>query len=420
MPARLHKPKRSKIARLRKSRARQAPETEALRVDVAAPPSTKRDAPVDSTPSPMEVEISEAPVAAPPSSASFRRRRRFGSALGTLTVLAGVLLALASYALRDVLKGAPLGADKWKSIAMRIVHAVRPEPPRAPSPAAEIAATPRADERLDRTFIGHIPGGVVFLPSTFSSADGAYDLLLHFHGNTKVVAESAERAGLNAVVAVVNLGINSAPYEDAYQVPGVYEQLLEDVNHQVAEKGLKTPHLRRLALSSWSGGYGALSTILETRKGTEPLDAIAVLDGIHCGYLDDREQQLNTLKLLPFLRAAKKAAEGKILFTITHSYIDPVGYAGTYKTARYLVSEVHGEFAPANETYEHVALKAAEGAVAKRLEKFMEPTVEAKVGSFHVRGFKGNTPEHHMAHLLQMATTVLPELAARWENPPKD
>jgi len=31
-----------------------------------------------------------------------------------------------------------------------------------------------------------------------------------------------------------------------------------------------------------------------------------------------------------------------------------------------------------------------------------------------VRGYRGNTPEHHMAHLLQMGATVMPELAERW------
>ncbi len=46
----------------------------------------------------------------------------------------------------------------------------------------------------------------------------------------------------------------------------------------------------------------------------------------------------------------------------------------------------------------------------------MIPTTEASVGELHVRGFRGNTPEHHMAHLLQMASTVLPELVERWRE----
>jgi hypothetical protein len=60
-------------------------------------------------------------------------------------------------------------------------------------------------------------------------------------------------------------------------------------------------------------------------------------------------------------------------------------------------------------------LEALKGAVSKKLEQHLEPLNEAAVGSFRVRAFSGRTPEHHMAHLFQMGSTVLPELVARWE-----
>jgi hypothetical protein len=41
---------------------------------------------------------------------------------------------------------------------------------------------------------------------------------------------------------------------------------------------------------------------------------------------------------------------------------------------------------------------------------------EARLGGLHVRGYGGETPEHHMSHLLQMAATVLPELSERWKE----
>ncbi len=73
---------------------------------------------------------------------------------------------------------------------------------------------------------------------------------------------------------------------------------------------------------------------------------------------------------------------------------------------------------PRSAAPEHLQLRAAEGAVSRALEKRMEPVSEATVGTFHVRGYRGNTPEHHMAHLLQMGATVLPELVARWQSAP--
>jgi hypothetical protein len=169
-----------------------------------------------------------------------------------------------------------------------------------------------------------------------------------------------------------------------------------------------------VAIGSWSGGYGAVSRILEVGRGTESLDAVLVLDGIHCGYLEENPKALNAMIISPFLGAARRAAEGKILFSITHSEIDPVAYAGTYLTAGYLLEAVHATRGEPQAAPEHVQLRSAEGAVSKKLEKWMEPTSDTTVGSFHVRGYRGNTPEHHMAHLLQMGATVLPELVQRW------
>jgi hypothetical protein len=253
---------------------------------------------------------------------------------------------------------------------------------------------------------------VVFVPATFSSEDGAYDLYLHFHGNTKVVMESAEHAGLNAIVAVVNVGTGSGLYLDAYEEPGSYERTLGAVGRVLGERGLDQPRLRRVAIGSWSAGYGAISRILE--RDTNRLDAVLVLDGIHCGFLDDDRKLLNVMILGPFLRAARRAAAGDFLFSITHSEIDPGTYAGTALTAGYLLDAVHGTRGEPSPAPEHVQLHAAEGAVSKKLEKWMDPVSEAKVGSFHVRGYRGNTPEHHMAHLFQMGATVMPELAERW------
>lgn len=365
----------------------------------------------ENTPAPLTVAPSAFEPPAPPPHAA-RRRSVKGLVVGLLGMMglcAGGALAVAAapHAAADLQGARGLGRSATlvaaALVASPVVAAAAPEPP-----------PPRADAHVSREGYGHIPGGVVFVPSTFSSADGAYDLYLHFHGNTQVVRESAEHAGLNAIVAVVNLGQNSAPYMDAYDMPGTYERTLRAVGRALGERGLEHAHLRRVAIGSWSGGYGAVSKILDHDTGTESLDAVLVLDGIHCGFLDERHEVLNTLVISPFLKAAKRAAEGRLLFSITHSEIDPIAYAGTAVTAGYLLDAVHGHRGEPLSVPEHVELRAAEGAVSKRLEKRMEPTSEATVGSFHVRGYRGNTAEHHMAHLLQMGATVMPELVERW------
>lgn len=285
---------------------------------------------------------------------------------------------------------------------------------RSPGPAMG-AQGPRADAAFSRARHSSIRGGVVLIPRTFSSADGVYDLLLHFHGNTQVVRESAEVSGLNAVVAVINLGIGSGLYEDAYAVPKSYEELLAQIERRLVKRGLVTPRLRRVALSSWSAGYGAIATILTLRTGRDPLDALLVLDGIHVHFRDEDPTRIDGRPLEPFVRAARRAARTEILFTLTHSNIDPRAYAGAQATASYLLEQVGGDRYPRYEGVPpYVQLESAVGAVAKDKEKRMRLESEGHVGDFHVRGFVGETPEHHMAHLLQMAATALPELVARW------
>jgi hypothetical protein len=260
----------------------------------------------------------------------------------------------------------------------------------------------------------------VFTPPTFKSSDGSYDLLLHFHGNVKVVVESAVVAKLNAVVAVINLGVGSGIYQDTYAATGTYEDLLDQIQSAVTARGLRHARLRRVALSSWSAGYGALSTILDVRRGTDPLDAVLVLDGIHSGWLPERPNAVNPLQLEPFLGAAHAAALGRMLFTVTYSKITPETYAGSRETARFLLNEVKTDgpvFTDLSKAPPYLKLESMKNAVSKEDERSLVPFEEARVGNFHIRGFKGNGKGDHMAHLFQMGATLVPELAARWVWP---
>lgn len=278
----------------------------------------------------------------------------------------------------------------------------------------------RADASLRHDGYTSIPGGVLYTPESMSSSDGAFDLLLHFHGNVKVVVESVVAAKLNAAVAVVNLGVGSANYEDFYAAPGMYEDILEDIRKAVGRRGLEQPRIRRVALSSWSAGYGAISTILMRRQEKDPLDAILVLDGIHTSWQDGRRGTLLERRLAPFEQAAHAAASGSILFSITYSEIDPITYAGSRVTAEHLIKVAgqHGalirDARPEAPIYRK--LVAMRGAVAKRDAKRLEPFDDVRVGGFHAVGFRGSERGHHMAHLFQMGATVLPELAHRWSE----
>ncbi len=364
------------------------------------------------------------------------RRARRWSALGAFVLAAATVFVVVVLAARGIAARMPVNAEAFRAmtpVSRALLLASRSAREGAAAKvlvAPEVfarwqGATPPPEIRHDG--YASIRGGVLFTPETFTPTGSSYDLVLHFHGSTQLVRESAEVAGLNAAVAVINLGIGSGAYEDQYAQPGMYESLLADIDRALAQRGLPTPRLRRVALSSWSAGYGAIAKILELRRGIERLDAVLVTDGIHCGFVPGHPSGLNHLQLASFARAAQLAASGQMLFTITHSEIDPIAYASSSATADYLLGAAAGhpvERAPAFDAPPHLRLRAAEGAVSRKLEKQLTPTTEASVGELRVRGFRGNTPEHHMAHLLQMASTVLPELVDRWreggDRPPSE
>ncbi len=339
------------------------------------------------------------------------RRRLRAAVYGLLAI--GLLL----FASRTIARG-DIGTW-WAAIQQAVI--IKPAGPPTAEPESE-APDPalRADAKLRRERYSSLKGGVLVIPSTFESADGTYDLILHFHGDVKIVVESVETANLNAVLAIINLGVGSGPYEDDYKQPGAYEALLAQIQQVLESRGLKRGRLRRVALSSWSAGYGAISSILQMRRKTEQLDALMMLDGLHCGRLPDHPTEINFRQMAPFVEMARAAATGGILFTITHSDIDPRTYVSAKEASSYLIDAVRENGVEEIELKPppHVKLKAAALAVEPKLEKWLEPTRDVRVGNLHVRGFTGETAEHHISHLTQMSATVLPELAERWSRDP--
>ena len=392
------------------SRSRRELPRNVRRANLAESVARRAELRPDLTPTPAPTVVSCAPVVeAAPAPEATRSN----------PLIALLLLAVAAcFAISRGLAGIPLQLPPRETV-FAMLSDIRD---RATAARSAVEMGRGADEEPDRLpqirRSGHVsvPGGILVLPSAFRpAADGSFDLLIHFHGNTAVVRESADVAGLNAAVVIINLGIGSAPYEEYYAVPGTYEELLETARAGVARRGVTQAKVRRVALSGWSAGYGAISTILQVRKKTEQLDAVLMFDGIHCGW---ENGALNARQMKPFAELAAQAASGEIYFGLTHSAIDPRTYASTSATSDYLLAKVGARREARSEadTPDYLELESMKGAVSKKLEKRLLPTGEARVGQLHVLGYQGETKEDHMAHLFQMGATLLPELVARWRD----
>jgi len=274
--------------------------------------------------------------------------------------------------------------------------------------ALGIALAPEApafDEKLDtpRRLVT-TNGRVVSLPNGCRTVEEPYDLVLHFHGAPTAVEPVFERSNIDGVLAILNLGTGSGRYDSAFQPAGALEAAVARVQAVVRDLCPGASNgVRRIALSAWSAGYGAVFRILDRPEGAARVDAVLLADGLHAGfeYGAKRERRVSVDQMAPFMAFADEAVGRRKLFAVTHSAIT-TPYASTTETADFLLSQVGAERRPV---------------VEAPIRSGMAAGSRADAGDFHVTGFPGGNEAAHCDHLFAMGETLLPYLKERWTAP---
>lgn len=231
--------------------------------------------------------------------------------------------------------------------------------------------------------------------------DGKFDVVIHFHGHDPMRKEWTKVAD-GAVLVGITLGIGSGTYQQTFSNPSAFKELIASVEKGVAEaRGLKSAKVRKVGLSAWSAGYGAVEQILRQDYGKEIVDSVILLDGLHTGY--DADGSLTESQLTPFLDFAKRAKAGKRFMYVSHSSIIPPGYASTTETVNWLVHELGG--------------KPKKMKPRKGDPMGLEINSKYDVGNFHARGFDGNDKMDHCAHIGLMRDVLKSYLKPRWKSP---
>jgi hypothetical protein len=201
-----------------------------------------------------------------------------------------------------------------------------------------------------------------------------------------------------AVLVGIDLGLGSGPYETTFAPRGTLKSLVESVERAMAKRsGKKNAHVRRLGLSGWSAGYGAIQNSLNDPWGKQHVDTVVLLDGLHCGYSG---RSLNELQLKPFLEFSELAASGRRLMVVTHSSIIPPGYASTTETANFLVMKLGGRPARSQP-------RASDPMGLELISRYSR-------GGFHVRGFSGNDTLDHCAQIGLFRDVLKVHVQPRW------
>jgi hypothetical protein len=236
--------------------------------------------------------------------------------------------------------------------------------------------------------------GQMIVPQRIQPLGQGFDVMFHFHGH-EAARKQWIRVMDRAVLVGIDLGNGSGPYADAFADPEAFQRLVGSVERAVARRaGVPASAARRIGLSAWSAGYGAVGAILGQSYGRRAVDSVILLDGLHSGYTQAG------LQLGPFIDFARESAAARRFMFVSHSSIIPPGYASTTETANFLIWQLGGRpKASRSRGSDPMGLDLVSWYVR---------------GSFHVRGYAGNDKLDHCAHLGLYHDVLKYHLLRRW------
>lgn len=233
--------------------------------------------------------------------------------------------------------------------------------------------------------------GRLFVPSGAATENGAADLLVHFHGHPPVVCSNFLAAGLSAPLVVINFSGLSAAYARPFADPNRFSQVLSNTTETLTRHFGRPCTLRRLAVSSFSAGYGAVRELLKHPLHADRISNLVLADSLYAGYVTQEGRSVpDPQQMQGFIRFARHATNGKARFILTHSQQVPGTYASTRETADAILSAIGLARTPASTT----------NSTGMQLESV------ADAGGFLLRSYAGDQPRDHMSHLRHMAAAL--------------
>src|SRR5688572_23282534 len=162
------------------------------------------------------------------------------------------------------LGGGSAQADTTSEVKPGMTQAARAELDRALS--LSLAHQPGPfDVQLDSEKRSVAPGSrVISLPAGCRAVSEPYDLLVHFHGAPPALESAFERSGIDGALVIYNWGIGSDAYDKPFADPRSFDRMLASIT--VAIRNLcpsASLETKRIALSGWSAGYGAIYRIID-------------------------------------------------------------------------------------------------------------------------------------------------------------
>jgi hypothetical protein len=224
----------------------------------------------------------------------------------------------------------------------------------------------------------------VFIPSTYAQRPGnVADVLVHFHGDPQTFWNNAAYADLNAILVTVNYSGFSSVYSTPFSNSALFQQVLDESLTKVRQQASIPDNLTwdKLAVSSFSAGYGAVREILKSPTYRNDIDMLLAADSLYASTAGDGTPVDS--QLVDYKTFANLAKNGSKTFIYSHSQVPTF----TYETTGECGDEIMQSLGITASAYN------ANGLGTLNFYR------KADVGNFHLLGALGEDGDSHLEHL---------------------
>ena len=233
--------------------------------------------------------------------------------------------------------------------------------------------------------------GKLFVPSNWPPRTNRSDLLVFFHGSPPVVCSNLTWSGKLAPVVVVNFAGLSAAYAGPFRDTNRFGAMLREARLKLDERAGQSLETGRLAVASFSAGFGAVREILRQPEYFQQITDLVLADTLYAGFATNTGRRVvMPAHIEEFVRFARRAASGEALMVLTHSQLVPGGYASTVETADAILDALG------------LRRETASGTDATAMTLLST----AKKGGFVLRSYEGTTGQDHMNHLRRVGLAL--------------
>jgi hypothetical protein len=170
----------------------------------------------------------------------------------------------------------------------------------------------------------------IFIPSNYyQRTNNAADVLVHFHGDPQTFWNNAKYANLNSIIVTVNYSGLSSAYATSFSNSALLQSLLDEALTKVRNDASIADTLQwdKIAVSSFSAGYGAVREILKSSTYRNDIDVLLAADSLYATTAGDGTS-LDS-QLADYKTFANLAKAGSKSFVFTHSQVPTYTYEST-------------------------------------------------------------------------------------------